>query len=153
MFQSSAGWLWTENYISNNAGSFSIKFFFLAKVHELAFSVIFLVAIPLFYGTPIDIWNESIDPRCRCLWQHNFPPFKLYRPLAFSVIFLVSIVLSFKRHIRNSFVTPSTVEPSLRGRRSKGKGKGIRARDHARGRREEGNTCKEAIVFAIPPTN
>ena len=42
---------------------------------------------------------------------------------------------------------------SLRGRRSKGKGKGIRARDHARGRREEGNACKEAIVFAIPPTN
>ena len=41
----------------------------------------------------------------------------------------------------------------LRGRRSKGKGKGIRARDHARGRREEGNACKEAIVFAIPPTN
>ena len=28
---------------------------------------------------------------------------------------------------------------SLRGRRSKGKGKEIRARDHARGRREEGN--------------
>ena len=28
---------------------------------------------------------------------------------------------------------------SLRGRRSKGKGKGIRARDHAQGRREEGN--------------
>ena len=27
---------------------------------------------------------------------------------------------------------------SLRGRRSKGKGKGIRARDHVRGRREEG---------------
>ena len=48
---------------------------------------------------------------------------------------------------------------SLRGRRSKGKGKGIRARDHARasedggGRREEGNACKEAIVFAIPSTN
>ena len=42
---------------------------------------------------------------------------------------------------------------SLRGRRSKGKGKGIRARDHARGRREEGNACKEAIVFAIPPTD
>ena len=42
---------------------------------------------------------------------------------------------------------------SLRGRRSKGKGEGIRARDHARGRREEGNTCKEAIAFAIPPTN
>ena len=42
---------------------------------------------------------------------------------------------------------------SLRGRRSKGKGKGIMARDHARGRREEGNACKEAIVFAIPPTN
>ena len=42
---------------------------------------------------------------------------------------------------------------SLRGRRLKGKGKGIRAQDHVRGRREEGNTCKEAIVFAIPPTN
>ena len=42
---------------------------------------------------------------------------------------------------------------SLHGRRSKGKGKGIRARDHARGGREEGNACKEAIVFAIPPTN
>ena len=42
---------------------------------------------------------------------------------------------------------------SLRGSRSKGKGKGIRARDYARGRREEGNACKQAIVFAIPPTN
>ena len=42
---------------------------------------------------------------------------------------------------------------SLRGKPSKGKGKGITARDHARGRREEGNACKEAIVFAIPPTN
>ena len=29
---------------------------------------------------------------------------------------------------------------SLRGRRSKGNGKAIRARDHARGRREEGRT-------------
>ena len=42
---------------------------------------------------------------------------------------------------------------SLRGMRSKGKGKGIWTRDHERGRREEGNACKEAIVFAIPPTN
>ena len=43
---------------------------------------------------------------------------------------------------------------SLRRRRSKlGKGKGNRAQDHARGRKEEGNACKEAIVFAIPPTN
>ena len=42
---------------------------------------------------------------------------------------------------------------SLRGRRSKGKEKGIRARDHARGRRGKGNACKETIVFAIPPTN
>ena len=31
--------------------------------------------------------------------------------VAFSVIFLVFILLSFKRHIRNSLVTPSTVEP------------------------------------------
>jgi len=42
---------------------------------------------------------------------------------------------------------------SLSGRHSKGKGKGIRGRDHTRGRREEGNACKEAIVFVIPPTN
>ena len=46
-----------------------------------------------------------------------------------------------------------TSSSSLRGRHSKGKGKGIRARDHARERRVEGNACKEAIVFAIPPTN
>ena len=50
---------------------------------------------------------------------------------------------------------PRRISP--RGSRSKGKGKGkgkgIRARDHARGKREEGNACKEAIVFAIPPTN
>ena len=45
------------------------------------------------------------------------------------------------------------VPDSLRGRRSKGKGKGIRVRDHARKRREGGNACKEAIVFALPPTN
>ena len=42
---------------------------------------------------------------------------------------------------------------SLRGRRSKGKGKGISARDQAQERRNEGNACKEAIVFAIPPAN
>ena len=42
---------------------------------------------------------------------------------------------------------------SPHGRRSKGKGKGISARDHARERRDEGNACKEAIVFAITPTN
>ena len=42
---------------------------------------------------------------------------------------------------------------SLHGRRSKGKGNGIMARDHAQGRREEGNACREAIVFAILPTN
>ena len=48
---------------------------------------------------------------------------------------------------------------SLRGRRSKGKGKG-RGRELGRdttrergGRREEGNACKEAIVFAIPSAN
>ena len=46
-----------------------------------------------------------------------------------------------------------TIWSRLRGRRSKGKGKGIKARDRARGRREEGNACKEAIVFAILPTN
>ena len=34
----------------------------------------------------------------------------------------------------------------------KGRGKELR-RETARGRRDEGNSCKEAIVFAIPPTN
>ena len=42
---------------------------------------------------------------------------------------------------------------SLRGRRSKGKGKGISAQDQAQERRNEGNACKEAIVFTIPPFN
>ena len=40
----------------------------------------------------------------------------------------------------------------LAGVRKETEGKGIRARDHARGRREEGNACKEAVVFAIQPT-
>ena len=37
------------------------------------------------------------------------------------------------------------MRPSLGGRRSKGKGKGIRAQDLARGRREEGNAYKVLI--------
>ena len=36
---------------------------------------------------------------------------------------------------------------SLRGRRSKGKGKGIRARDHARGRREGGELPRAPLAF------
>ena len=41
---------------------------------------------------------------------------------------------------------------SLRARRSKGKGKGIRARDQARGRREEGNLSflPRAPKFPLP---
>ena len=42
---------------------------------------------------------------------------------------------SEKEHKQLFFLWAHT---SLRGRRLKGKGKGIRARDHARGRREEG---------------
>ena len=46
---------------------------------------------------------------------------------------------------------------SLRGRRLKGKGKGVLGSRETRGVREEegreGNACQEAIVFAIPPTN
>ena len=42
---------------------------------------------------------------------------------------------------------------SPHARRSKGKRKGIRARDHAPARRKEGNACKEAIAFTIPSTN
>ena len=42
---------------------------------------------------------------------------------------------------------------NLRGKRSKGKGKGIRVRDNAQERRKEENACNEAIVFAIQPTN
>ena len=42
----------------------------------------------------------------------------------------------------------------MRGRRSKGKGKGEgeRAREEGGGRREEGNACKQTIVFATQPT-
>ena len=46
---------------------------------------------------------------------------------------------------------------SLRGRRLKGKGKGLLGARETRGAREEGgrerNACQETIVFAIPPTN
>ena len=42
---------------------------------------------------------------------------------------------------------------NLRGKRSKGKGKVISVQDQAQERRNEGNACKEAIVFTIPPTN
>ena len=46
---------------------------------------------------------------------------------------------------------------SLRGRRLKGKGKGVLGVRETRGAREEkgkeGNACQETIVFAIPPTN
>ena len=46
---------------------------------------------------------------------------------------------------------------SLRGRRLKGKGKGLLGSRETRGAREEGgrerNACQETIVFAIPPTN
>ena len=46
---------------------------------------------------------------------------------------------------------------SLRGRRLKGKGKGVLGSRETRGAREEGrwegNACQETIVFAIPPTN
>ena len=49
------------------------------------------------------------------------------------------------------------VEVSLRGRRLKGKGKGILGARETRQAREEegkeGNAFQETIVFAIPPTN
>ena len=44
---------------------------------------------------------------------------------------------------------------SLRGRHSKGKGKGIRAQDHARGRREEGRAPRAPHALwgaQIPPS-
>ena len=47
--------------------------------------------------------------------------------------------------------------PSLRGRRLKGKGKGVLGARETQGEREEvgreGNTCQETIVFASSPTN
>ena len=46
---------------------------------------------------------------------------------------------------------------SLRGRRLKGKGKGVWGARETQGAREEGgregNACQDTIVFAIPPTN
>ena len=53
----------------------------------------------------------------------------------------------------------SHIPPShgLRGRRLKGKGKGVLGARETPGVREEegkeGNACQETIVFAIPPTN
>ena len=55
------------------------------------------------------------------------------------------------------FFTQERSQDSLRGRRLKGKGKGVLGARETRGAREgggrEGNTCQETIVFAIPPTN
>ena len=48
-----------------------------------------------------------------------------------------------------SWTTADCCHTSLRGRRSKGKGKGIRARDHARGRREAPYALSRA---QIPPS-
>ena len=49
------------------------------------------------------------------------------------------------------------IPASLRGRRLKGKGKGVLGARETREAREEGgeegNACQETIVFAIPPTN
>ena len=42
---------------------------------------------------------------------------------------------------------------SLHGRRLEGKGKGISVQDRVWERREEGDACKQSIVFAILPTN
>ena len=53
-----------------------------------------------------------------------------------SVMFKINFAknLSVLSHVNNAL----SMFCSLRGRRSKGKGKGIRGRDRARGRREEG---------------
>ena len=53
--------------------------------------------------------------------------------------------------LRQSLVNLLVQLASLRGRRYRGRE--LRKRDRARGRREEGNACKQAIVFAIPPAN
>ena len=86
----------------------------------------------------ISLTLKAMQERNLCL-QVNFP--------------WISLII----HLHIQYVQPlHGVFPrclcSLRGRRLKGKGKGSMARDHARGRREEGNACKETIVFAIPPT-
>ena len=55
------------------------------------------------------------------------------------------------------FRAPHQSVNSLRGRRLKGKGKGVLGAREKRGAREEegreGNACQETIVFAISPTN
>ena len=79
-------------------------------------------------------------------------------------VFLVSLALAARHRKCKRFffsvcrpqivvMVPGVPSGSQRGRRLKGKGKGVRAREHARRRREEGNACKEAIVFVILPTN
>ena len=58
----------------------------------------------------------------------------------------ISIVSTFL-NIRASYWSTS-----LRGRRSKGKGKGIRTRDHARGRREEGGGFPPSFLARPSPS-
>ena len=56
--------------------------------------------------------------------------------------------------LRVSVVTASTVIACVAGvRKGRGRELGRETTREGGGRREEGNACKEAIVFAIPPTN
>ena len=108
--------------------------------------------------------TESEIPQAAEKLKNNISPFSdkiRHEMITASLDTLMPVYEKLINAILNLGTMPQTwcgglITPiySLRGRRSKlGKGKRIRAQDHARGRREEGNACREAIVFATPPTN
>ena len=84
---------------------------------------------------------------------HTLPPSPPWLPLFYLRAFIRKNYATVEIHLKTCYVNTrvcwfsrtrvviSTIPNwlSLRGRRSKGKGKGIRGRDHARGRRKEGN--------------
>ena len=91
---------------------------------------------------------------------HTLPPSPPWLPLFYLRAFIRKNYATVEIHLKTCYVNTrvwwfsrarvvsSTIPnwPSLRGRRSKGKGKGIRARDHARGRRKEGNFLSPSRV-------
>ena len=79
-----------------------------------------------------------INWRARCI---EYVPYLIFQP----------VTCKKARICMEFFLTG----PSLCGRRLKGKEKGVLGAREMRGACEEGGreTCQEAIVFAIPPTN
>ena len=93
--------------------------------------------------------GRKLEPDLSLLWDESLVSYEWWQSLEIHVKFKVnsgySSVCGFYIFIHfQACSVPCHLEASvsllfsLRGRRSKGKGKGIRARDHTRGRREKG---------------